>query len=378
LEGKAAVMEVDGTALADAFAANFCKRGELGASVAVFDDGEMRVELADGWCERDRGRPWTAETLVPVYSASKGPAAASVLLATHESGLDIESPLVRFWPEFGQPMLTIGEVLSHQAGLAGLDESVDVHDYEAVVEALSHQTPAWGPPVHGYHPRTYGFLLDEIVRRLTSAPSLGHYWRERIAKPEELDIWFGLPESEDSRVATLYAGKMEPSEQEASFRKAYADPRSETRKAFESPSGLSGTAEMNRPTTRRLGLPAFGALASARGLGCFYGRLAAGSLFPERVDRWMRQRLVNGQDRILRLPTSFSAGFMLDPVDGSGRKVRSLFGRSLEGFGHPGAGGCHAFAEPERGLGFAYVMNQMEFGVLPGSKANALVKAALG
>ncbi|MFM7180373.1 MAG: serine hydrolase domain-containing protein [Verrucomicrobiales bacterium] len=358
--------------VAEQFEANL--PAELGAAVAVYLDGEEVVSLAGGFTTREREHPWTTTTLAPVYSATKGPAAACVLLALHDHGLEPDTAVARVWPKL-PPHLTIAELLSHQGGLAALDRAADVFDHEDVVTALEEQTAAWGPPEHGYHPRTFGCLADELVRRLTGAPSLGNYWREAIAGPHGIDFWIGLPESEHHRVATLIPGRPDIAPDEAEFYRAFNDTRSEVRRAFLSPRGLHSVAEMNQPRAWMAGLPGFGGIGSAAGLARFYGLLACGKILPAPALAWARRRLVNGPDRILRLPTAFSCGFMLDPLDGSGNKIRCHFGSGHDAFGHPGAGGSHAFADPARRLGFAYVMNQMALAVLPHDRALKLVAA---
>lgn len=358
--------------VAEAFQANL--PAELGAAVAVYLDGEEILSLAGGFTTRERERPWTPTTLAPVYSATKGPASACVLLALHDHGLDPDTAVARLWPKM-PPHLTVGELLSHQGGLAALDRAADVFDHDGVAAALEEQTPAWGPPEHGYHPRTFGYLADELVRRLTGAPSLGQFWREAIAGPHHLDFWIGLPPSEHDRVATLIPGRPGTAPGEEEFYRAFNDPSSEVRRAFLSPRGLHSVAEMNQPKAWTAALPGFGGVGSAAALARFYGLLAVGEILPETALSWARTRLVNGPDRILRLPTAFSCGFMLDPLDARGHKLRHHFGSGRDAFGHPGAGGSHAFADPGRRLGFAYVMNQMALAALPHERALRLVHA---
>ncbi len=367
----------------DRFQENFTALGEVGAAVSVWQDGREILHLCGGTLTKENGPAWTPETMVPVYSATKGPAAATLLLTLHDARLDLEAPVRAVWPQLALP-LTFGELLSHQAGLPALTDPPSIHDYTAVVHALEHQTPAWRPgTAHGYHPRTYGFLLDECVRRLTGGTTLGEVWRQRLAGPLGLDFWIGgLPESRYPDVARLYPGRPKPPHpEEAAFFQAMAAPDSLTRHAFQSPAGLHAVAEMNQPTAWQAGLPAFGGVGSARALGKFYALLANHGhwenreIIPPEVLRWMTTPLVNGNDPVLCLPTSFSAGFMMDPLTSAGTKQRSRFGPSLDAFGHPGAGGSHAFADPAHGLAFAYVMNQMQPGVLPNEKSLRLVQA---
>jgi CubicO group peptidase (beta-lactamase class C family) len=359
--------------LAAAFRANFEDALETGAACCLWSDAGPALSLAGGHADRPPGRQaWTRDTLVPVWSATKGPAAAALLHALALNRLDPGLPVERFWPALG-PRLTLAEILSHQAGLAAIDQAADAFDHQAVVAALETQLPAWQPPGHGYHPRTFGYLVDELVRRITGAPSLGAYWREAIARPHDLDIWIGLPPTEDHRVAELIAPRPEPPASEAAFYAALATPGSLSQRAFASPRGLAGVAEMRRPETWRAGLAGFGGLASAEGLAKFYFLLATGTLPGGPRGGWLRERRADGPDQVLLLHTAFSCGFMLAPLSAPAGPAAGLFGTSPDAFGHPGAGGSHAFGDPRRRLGFAYVMNRMALGILPGPRARRLV-----
>ena len=367
------------------FAENFSQRGEVGAALSVWQNGEEILHLAGGTLTKDGTAPWTAETLVPVWSATKGPAALTLLLTLHDAGLNLDCPVRAVWPQLALP-ISFGELLSHQSGLPALDHPPSLFDYPSVIAALEHQAPAWTPgTAHGYHPRSFGFLLDECVRRLTGGTPLGQVWHDRFATPLGLDFWIGgLPGDRLPDVARLYPGKLKPPQpDEAAFFQAMADPASLTKRAFLSPGGLHSVTGMNQPASWQAALPAFGGVGSARSLGKFYAILANGGMWqgqpviPDQVLSWTTTRLVNGFDRVLQLPTAFSAGFMMDPLNADGTKCRSRFGPSPTAFGHPGAGGSHAFADPTRGLSFAYVMNQMEQGVLPNEKSLCLLESVL-
>ncbi len=344
-----------------AVAANFAERGELGASVSVWRDGEEVVTLCGGVRKRGGDEPWLPETAVPVYSATKGPAAATVLLVLEEAGLDLGKRVEEVWESFPGGA-TFGEVLSHRAGFAALDQRADATDYGSVIAAIEAQVPGGG---FGYHPRTIGFIMDEIVRRLTAKP-LGVVWRERVAVPLCLEVWIGgVPEAVARGAAEIVPPRVQPGAGLTEFYKAYATRGTATQRAFTSPGGLAAVSEMNKPETWALGLPAMGGLATARGLAKFYSVLASdgGGVFSDKVRGWAETELVRGKDATLLAPTAFSAGFMKRMGFGSGRI-----------FGHPGAGGSLAFADPGSGTGFAYVMNQMVPGALPSEKALSLVR----
>jgi len=377
-------------ALEAAFQENFESRGEVGASVSIWCKGEEWLTLHGGHRDRAKSQDWDADTIVPFWSATKGLAATAVLTALHEKGLDLNTPVREIWPELSLAMdgVTLWQLLSHQAGLAALDKAASIQDHDAVIQSLQTQSaaPNWLPgEAHGYHPRTFGFLAEELVRRLTDAASLGEYWQERIAHPLGLDLWIGLPPEHDERVAELLASRTGPSEASRKFYESFNDPNSLSRRSFGSPRGLAAVSDMNKPENWRLGLGSMGGIGSASSLAKFYmilaqeGRWQGQQVIPNTVWESAQTHLSNGSDRVLLMDTAFSAGFMKDPVDradsSSPTKTRALMGPSMLAFGHPGAGGSHAFADPERGLGFAYVMNQMELSVLPTQKAQVLVKA---
>lgn len=359
------------------FEENFRERGELGASVSVWWRGEELLASGEGWCEKERARAWSRETLVPVYSATKGPAAATLLLALDERGLGPETPLREVWPGFPVAEASFGDLLSHQCGLAALDRRASVWEHGEVVAAIEAQEPAWRPGEgHGYHPRTFGALLEEPLRRLTGR-GLGAEWRERIAAPLGLDFWIGLPEQEWPRVARLYPGKAAAEDLQSGFYKEFNAEGTLTRRAFTSPRGLHSVQEMNDPKAWAAGLPALGGIGTASALAKFY-QAAIGAIdspLGARVRQALGGLRVSGTDRVLVQETAFSCGCQLDPLDASGRKGRELYGPSPHAFGHPGAGGSHALGDPDSGVSFAYVMNQMELSVMPGAKSLDLVKA---
>lgn len=358
------------------FRENFSTRGELGASVSVWIQGEEIAGLADGWRERERSNKWIKRTLVPVYSATKAPAAATLLHAMDRHGLTIEAPVGEVWRKFPLASASFGDLLSHQCGFAALEETVDVFDHAAVIAAVERQSPEWTPGEgHGYHPRTFGFLLDECVRRLEGR-SLGRVWNEEIAVPCGIDFWIGLPEREWGRVAQLVPGRAKASVFEEGFYESFNTPGSLTRRAFSSPHGLHAIAEMNTPRAWSAGLPAMGGVGSASGLAKFY-QYAIGALdgpFSERVRRALAGLQIQGEDKVLLRETAFTCGCQKDPLDEAGEKKRKVYGESAAAFGHPGAGGSHGFGDPVSGISFAYVMNQMELSVMPGERCAGLVE----
>ena len=381
-ERHGSVLEVNLAPLADRFEENFTRHGELGASVSVWCDGEEIVSLGAGWQDREHTKRWTIETPVLFWSATKGLSAACLLHALQENALTPELRVAEVWPEFataGKERVTVAHVLSHQAGLPALSQPVSVLDYEAVVAALAAEPPHWRlGEGHGYHPRTFGFLVDEILRRVTRGTPLREYWRAHFGEPLGIDVWIGVPPEMVPQVAPVFPARATPPKGDL-FYTAFLTAGSFTAQAFTSPRGLHSAASLNKPEALTAGFPGFGGVGTASGLAKFYAALANGGLlegrryFESETLAWMTKTLTQGPDCVLLLDTAFSAGFMRDPVDAAGRKQRAIFGASLSAFGQPGAGGSHAFADPDRNLSFAYVMNQMEPGVLPGPKSLRLV-----
>jgi CubicO group peptidase (beta-lactamase class C family) len=366
--------------VASRFQENFTRFGELGAAIAIWQHGKPVLELHGGFRDSKREQPWTADTIVLFWSATKGLGSACLLHALQEHRIGLERHVAEFWPEFaqaGKGEITLAQLLSHQAGLSALDETADVLDYPAVVAALEKQKPLWTPgTAHGYHARTFGFLVDECVRRITGK-RIAEYWRRTFAEPLRLDIWLGLPAEEQVRTATIYAAKAGGEQTPVEFYRDLSTPGTLVRKTFTSPSGLRSIAGMNTAENRALQIVSFSGIGSASSLAKFYGMLANGGeldghrYFKKETIEQMTTPLASGLDRILQIPTAFSAGFMKDPPGAS----RRIFGPSVSAFGHPGAGGSNAFADPENGIAFAYVMNQMEQSLLPNEKSLRLIDA---
>ncbi len=373
-------------ALQNQFYKNFEERGEIGASLSIWQNGEQILSLHHGWREPLHENPWTADTVVPVWSATKGPAAISYLLALHLAGLSPHDPVSEVWPELRAARntgLSFVQLLSHQSGLAALSSENRPHilSRQQVIVAMEQQKPFWTPgKAHGYHPRTLGFLLDEIVRRLHGV-SLGQLWKSRIAEPFGIDFWIGdLPLSVVDRLATIVPPKsLRPAPEEIAFYQALTKQDSLSSQAFSSPAGMRTLGEINRIENLQAGFPAFGGVGTAEALAKFYQILVSGGRFshtealPSSIVHTARELLVSGMDRALLLETAFTGGFQRDPLDASGKKRRQIFGPHLSAFGQPGAGGSHAFADPESGISFAYVMNQMESGLFPNRKSLDLV-----
>jgi CubicO group peptidase (beta-lactamase class C family) len=362
------------------FQENFRRFGELGAALSIWQNGEPLLDLHGGFRDAKREQPWTEDTIVLVWSATKGIGSACLLYALQENRIKIDRRVSELWPEFGRSGkmdVTIAQLVSHSAGLCALDENIEVTEYDGVIQALEKQTPLWRPgSAHGYHARTFGFLIDELLRRICGA-SISKYWRTILAEPLSLDFWIGLPEELNSRCAAIYPARIGTPPEPAKFYRDLVTPGTLQRKTFTSPYGLNAVSAMNEPENRAREFVSFGGIGSASALAKFYAMLANGgkiegrTFFTSDTIKLMTTTISDGLDRVFEIPTAFSAGLMKDAA----KADQKLFGPSTNAFGHPGAGGSHAFADPENKIGFAYVMNQMEQSVLPNEKSLRLVDA---
>lgn len=334
----------------------FCAGTQGGASVCVWQQGREILSLSEG-------PGWNQDTLVPVFSATKPASALCLLLALHECCRGPESEVGDIWPAFPAPRCTIGQLLSHQCGLAALAEPVPLDNLAECRKVIEHTTPAWLPPQHGYHPQTFGPMLDILMLELTGM-RVGGFWEDRIRRPHHLDFYIGLPESEFHRVAPLRAPRIQPGYmQKDAFYRAYFDTESEVYRAFHSVVGFGTPREMSTPAAWQCGSPAKGGVASARGLAQFYQLLMSDAI-PREVRDWLAVPQCSGWDHTLQQETAFTCGAMCAP--------EHLFPGG--GFGHAGAGGSHAFCSPSTGISFAYVMNNMELGNLPGKRVECLLE----
>lgn len=352
-----------------AFEANLAAGRERGAAVCVYRKGERVLSLCGG-TRGEAGDAWDEKTLVPIFSATKTASAACLLTALYECAQGPELAIGALWPEFPSPNLTIRELLSHQTGLPATDLPASIFDLDACKRALEQSSPLWSPPRHGYHPHTYGPMLNILMLALTGQ-RIGDWWEERVRRPLGLDFYIGhLPETEYSRIAVLENAKLKGPLPSTPFFRAYFDPGSPIHRAFHSIVGLDTVHQMNTPAAWQCGCPAKGGVASAEGVCLFYQALMGcipSSPFPEQVLSWMRTPVCFGQDETLLEPTTFTCGAMCEP--------RELFeAEGKQGFGHAGAGGSLAFCVPQTGVSFAYIMNRMEPGVLPGERVRSMLR----
>ncbi|MDB5422969.1 MAG: estA [Phenylobacterium sp.] len=357
-------------AVKDAFAANFDAGGELGARFTLVEAGEVVLDLWAGHADRQRTRPFDERTLTPVFSTTKAIAALLMARLVDQGKLDYAQTVASVWPEFaaaGKASITVEQMLSHQAGLPGFPdpmEPAEWFDWDAVCARLAAMAPLWPPgTASGYHPITFGYLAGEVFRRVEGR-TMGTALREDLAGPFGLDIWIGLPDSEFGRVAELQRPSALPD---------FGHHNAATRAAFLTP--WSSPAGRTQAEWRRMEIPSANGHCTALALARLMGALANDGwldgediLSPALIAEAARQR-IRGQDLVLPFEMSWAAGFMRN-------EAVHPWGPGDQTFWHSGWGGSCAFADPERRLGGAYVMNKQSTDLLGDHRPRRLIEAA--
>ncbi|MET7352451.1 serine hydrolase domain-containing protein [Streptomyces mirabilis] len=366
-------------AVRTAFEENFRDRDELGAAVTVTLDGETVVDLWGGWADAARTRPWERETLVNVWSTSKGPTSLCAHILADRGLLDFDAPVAAYWPEFaaaGKESVLVRHLLSHRAGLAGLREPHDLAqlcDWELTVERLAAQEPWWEPGTRsGYHALTFGHLVGEVVRRVSGLRP-GAFLEREVTGPLGIDFTVGLPEKEAERAAELVHPRVASSSEQAAV---FAQLAPAAVAALANP--LVGATEANTAQWRAAEIPAANGHGTARAVaalyGIFAGRGAYGSrqvLSPEAAER-VREGQGSCRDLVL------GAGFEHETETGLGLWLsgpNGSYGPNPRAFGHDGFGGSCGLADPESGLSLGYVMNRMGPHIADDPRKMALVDA---
>ena len=352
----------------DAFAENFMKRHELGGAFCVYRNGEKIIDLRGG--VRDTtGAPWEDDTMVVVYSTTKGLAAMAVALAHSRGMIDYDMPVSAYWPEFsqnGKENLTVRQLLAHQAGLFAFDEPVDketVRDLDRLADIMARQTPAWEPGTRqAYHAITLGFYEGELIRRVDPKHrSLGQFFQDEVATPLGLELYIRLPESiPNSRLAVI--------EPLGFFKRIFGfpmkfaltmlNPHSNMYRALIVNPGSAIVHDDKTVYSRNLEVPSGGGVGTAESIAKAYGVFAAGGaelgLTRNTLDELAAPATppTHGfYDECILTEAQFSLGFA------KSAEMMGLPNQSV--FGHPGAGGSIGFADPENGIGYAYVTNRM-------------------
>lgn len=373
----------------DAFEANFTSGLEVGAAFSAYHRGEKVVDLWGGVADQAAGTPWQEDTVILVFSTTKGVTAMCANKLAQEGALDTDAPVVKYWPEFGRngkEDMPVSYLLSHQAGLAWVDGTLTAEEalsWEPVIEALENQTPNWKPgTAHGYHATTYGWLVGEVIRRVAGR-SVGTYLRDEIAGPLGVDFWIGLPESQEPRVARLISMIPEglsadvlanPGDDPvASMMAQFLGPDSPLGKALFAPGGaLTDQSIWNSRPMRAAEVPAANGVGDARSLARLYAACIGEVdgiriLTPEQLARATTQQTEGPNTVLMDMDIQFGLGFM----------VRSdlLAVGGPKSFGHFGAGGSVGWADPEADLAFGYVMNRMDMGLAGDARSLNLINA---
>lgn len=359
----------------NAFARNFDDGLEVGAACAVVVDNELVVDLWAGMANPRTNTPWGRDTIVNMFSTTKGMSALAVAHA-HSRGLfDHDEPVATYWPEFaqqGKADITVRTLLSHQAGLSAIDEPMDVEtlaDPDAVAATIARQAPAWQPGRHhGYHGITLGWYESELIRRTDPHHrTVGRYFADEIAAPLGLDFHIGLPPGiDEDRIARImgdwYRVKMvrNIATLPTAFVRNFLDPRSLTARSFANPKVVGQPVRYNDDDVRRVEIPAANGTGTARSIAIAYGDVATGGhalgIGQATLDGLTQSAAppsMGVQDVVLHMPTSYSLGYC--------KPWPTFEFGSPRAFGTPGAGGSMGFADPDLQMGYCYAMNGMGF-----------------
>ncbi|PAV48961.1 EstA family serine hydrolase [Pseudomonas sp. HAR-UPW-AIA-41] len=363
-------------AVKDAFAELFNDPQERGAALCVQIDGETVLDLWAGVADKDGEQAWHSDTLANLFSCTKTFTAVAALQLVGEGKLALDRPVAQDWPEFaqaGKGAITLRQLLSHQAGLPALRQMLApeaLYDWQAMTAALAAEQPWWEPGSgHGYAPITYGWLLGELIRRVEGCGP-GEAIVRRTAIPLGLDFHIGLHDDEFPRVAAIGRKKGDLGDAAAQrlLRCMMSEPASMTTRAFTNPPSIMTST--NKPEWRRMQQPAANGHGTARALAGFYTGLLQGRLLDAALLAELTREHACGEDRTLLTQTRFGLGCMLDQP----QVANATYGLGPQAFGHPGAGGSIGFADPQRGVAFAFVTNSLGPYVLMDPRAQRLAR----
>lgn len=356
-------------AVRDAFVENFSRRKELGAACCIYRHGEKVVDLWGGIRNKATGEPWEEDTMVIVYSTTKGLAAMTLAIAHSRGWLDYEERVCTYWPEFaqrGKETITVRQLLAHQAGLFAIDEPVDreiVADLDRLALVLARQRPAWKPGTRqAYHAISLGFYEGELLRRVDPLHrSLGQFFQDEIASVLGLDLYIRLPEEiQNSRLAKIESPTLLEMLLGLPIQITLAAlyPRSNIYRALVKNPGAGICLDEQRVYSRNLEVPSGGGVGTARAIAYAYSVFAAGGrdlqLRPETLQLLRAPAIPSERgfyDECMKAEMQFSLGFC--------KSAPTVPFGHPGSFGHPGAGGSFGYADPESGIGYAYVTSQM-------------------
>lgn len=372
----------------DQFEKNFADGLEVGAAFSAYHRGEKVVDLWGGVTDDETQAPWAEDTMIIVFSTTKGATAICANRLAQEGRLDVNAPVADYWPEFaaaGKESIPVDYLLSHRGGLAWVDEQLSLEDvlaWDPMIHALEQQAPVWEPgTAHGYHAVTYGYLVGEVVRRITGQ-SIGTYFHEQIAAPLGLDFYIGLPEELEGRVAPIFGGldvltgggdsDPDADPEAMAALAALIGPESMLGKALSGGGAFGAPGIFNTRAVHAAEIPAAGGITDARSVARMYAACIGEVdgirlLTPEQLTDATTQRS-EGPDRvILNLDLQFGLGFFVPS------SLLQLGGP--KSFGHFGMGGSAGWADPEAEMAFGYVMNRMDLGLAGDLRSYSLVNA---
>lgn len=368
--------------LAQHFAQSLARGEEIGASLCVYHRGEVVVDLWGGWADPAQQSPWQADSLIVVFSVTKGLAAMALNLAAERGAFDWDAPVARYWPGFaqnGKAAITVRQLFNHCAGLAALstpltlEQCCDPAQRDTVRTALERQAPAWvSGRAQGYHALSFGLYASEFFQQAVGEPLQDFLQREYLG-PLGADVHLGTPAAQDHRIATLYPGSdvarvgrmvwaaLRGGSTEANVARSFLSGQ-DAKGAFSNPPAPQGFGVYNQPPVRRAALAWASATASARGLARAYVPWSVGGHWQGR--QWVQPATIApllarqgwaAPDRVLGKPLGWSQGFL--------KEERTVFSPNPESFGHSGIGGTLGWCDPKAQLAIGYVMNRSDWRV---------------
>ena len=342
---------------------------EVGSSFAVYKDGKALVDIWGGYTDKEQTNPWNKDSLATVWSTTKGVAAITCALAVEKGLLDYEEKVSHYWPEFGcngKEDITVGMLLSHQAGICGsaTNNVKDYYSQSTMAEELAAMKPIWEPgTASGYHSMTYGWLTSELIIRVTGK-TLGNFYADEIGNLNEIDFFIGLPESEEKRVVEMVPFPKE--ENQSTEPTEINDAKRATAR------GPNLIKLQNTRDWRAAEIPSANGQGCASGLAKLYSLVVSNDpsikILDEKTIRRMTEERITNRDLVLDVVTRWGAGFIMN-MHGV------IYGPNKKSFGHSGWGGSCAFGDPENNLGISYVMNQMKNNFAADGRSLELINA---
>ena len=367
------------------FERNFAERGEVGASVNITIDGKSVVDLWGGLADPASGRAWEKDTTVVVWSCTKGATAICAHILVSRGDLDLNAPVAAYWPEFaenGKASIPVRMLLNHQAGLAAVRQPLapgSFYDWDLMTSALAAEAPFWAPGTqHGYHGLTFGFLVGEVVRRV-SGKTLGRFFKDEVADKLHIDFQIGLPEKDEVRVAhCIPQPPPDPNNLSPMEKMVFSDPTSVTFLMLANNGGYMLPGVCDTREAHAAEIPSAGGVSNARGLAGLYAPLATGGgplVDATTLARMGRVESASGVDATIFLPTRFSLGFVKS-VDNRHLAPDNSIILSEAAFGHSGIGGSIGFADPKARMSFGYAMSKHGPGAGLNERGQSLIDAA--